>query len=238
MKRKFKYYSKNKKLSFSLSLILFVSLMIILFSMFMQIRIFEIKREQNQAVYGAWNAAVYDISETSESKIVSNQMIRSIGNMNIVGEVMEDTEYKGSIGYVDKDFLEMSNISMKAGHMPENKNEIAIEAYVLDLLGIDYELDQKVNLDIHMNDSVIHREYVLSGVINNYSSSWTTDGTLASFFIFPSEDTIISKNLFLIAKEGYIDSINEIPIDDDIVMNAYVEFTYDPFSDQNIESVI
>ena len=201
MKRKFKYYSKNKKLSFSLSLILFVSLMIILFSIFMQIRIFEIKREQNQAVYGAWNAAVYDISETSESKIMSNQMIRSIGNMNIVGEVMEDTEYKGSIGYVDKDFLEMSNISMKAGHMPENKNEIAIEAYVLDLLGIDYELDQKVNLDIHMNDSVIHREYVLSGVINNYSSSWTTDGTLASFFIFPSEDTIISKNLFLIAKE-------------------------------------
>lgn len=156
MKRKFKYYSKNKKLSFSLSLILFVSLMIILFSIFMQIRIFEIKREQNQAVYGAWNAAVYDISETSESKIVSNQMIRSIGNMNIVGEVMEDTEYKGSIGYVDKDFLEMSNISMKAGHMPENKNEIAIEAYVLDLQGIDYELDQKVNLDIHMNDSVIH----------------------------------------------------------------------------------
>lgn len=65
MKRKFKYYSKNKKLSFSLSLILFVSLMIILFSIFMQIRIFEIKREQNQAVYGAWNAAVYDISETS-----------------------------------------------------------------------------------------------------------------------------------------------------------------------------
>ena len=122
-------------------------------------------------------------------------MIRSIGNMNIVGEVMEDTEYKGSIGYVDKDFLEMSNISMKAGHMPENKNEIAIEAYVLDLLGIDYELDQKVNLDIHMDDSVIHREYVLSGVINNYSSSWTTDGTLASFFIFPSEDAIISKNL-------------------------------------------
>lgn len=234
MKRKFKYYSKNKKLSFSLSLILFVSLMIILFSIFMQIRIFEIKREQNQAVYGAWNAAVYDISETSESKIVSNQMIRSIGNMNIVGEVMEDTEYKGSIGYVDKDFLEMSNISMKAGHMPENKNEIAIEAYVLDLLGIDYELDQKVNLDIHMDDSVIHREYVLSGVINNYSSSWTTDGTLASFFIFPSEDAIISKNLFLIAKEGYIDSINEIQIDDDIVMNAYVEFTYDPFSDQNI----
>ena len=231
MKRKFKYYSKNKKLSFSLSLILFVSLMIILFSIFMQIRIFEIKREQNQAVYGAWNAAVYDISETSESKIVSNQMIRSIGNMNIVGEVMEDTEYKGSIGYVDKDFLEMSNISMKAGHMPENKNEIAIEAYVLDLLGIDYELDQKVNLDIHMDESVIHREYVLSGVINNYSSSWTTDGTLASFFIFPSEDTIISKNLFLIAKEGYIDSINEIQIDDDIVMNAYVEFTYDPFSD-------
>lgn len=196
MKRKFKYYSKNKKLSFSLSLILFVSLMIILFSIFMQIRIFEIKREQNQAVYGAWNAAVYDISETSESKIVSNQMIRSIGNMNIVGEVMEDTEYKGSIGYVDKDFLEMSNISMKAGHMPENKNEIAIEAYVLDLLGIDYELDQKVNLDIHMDDSVIHREYVLSGVINNYSSSWTTDGTLASFFIFPSEDAIISKNFF------------------------------------------
>ena len=234
MKRKFKYYSKNKKLSFSLSLILFVSLMIILFSIFMQIRIFEIKREQNQAVYGAWNAAVYDISETSESKIVSNQMIRSIGNMNIVGEVMEDTEYKGSIGYVDKDFLEMSNISMKAGHMPENKNEIAIEAYVLDLLGIDYELDQKVNLGIHMNDSVIHREYVLSGVINNYSSSWTTDGTLASFFIFPSEDTIISKNLFLIAEEGYIDSIHEIQIDDDIVMNAYVEFTYDPFSDQNI----
>lgn len=229
MKRKFKYYSKNKKLSFSLSLILFVSLMIILFSIFMQIRIFEIKREQNQAVYGAWNAAVYDISETSESKIVSNQMIRSIGNMNIVGEVMEDTEYKGSIGYVDKDFLEMSNISMKAGHMPENKNEIAIEAYVLDLLGIDYELDQKVNLDIHMNESVIHREYVLSGVINNYSSSWTTDGTLVSFFIFPSEDTIISKNLFLITKEGYIDSINEIQINDDIVMNAYVEFTYDPF---------
>ena len=123
---------------------------------------------------------------------------------------------------------------MKAGHMPENKNEIAIEAYVLDLLGIDYELDQKVNLDIHMDDSVIHREYVLSGVINNYSSSWITDGTLASFFIFPSEDAIISKNLFLIAKEGYIDSINEIQIDDDIVMNAYVEFTYDPFSDQNI----
>ena len=41
---KFAYYAKNRKLFIRFSVVLFSSLMLILFSLFMQIRVFETKK--------------------------------------------------------------------------------------------------------------------------------------------------------------------------------------------------
>lgn len=235
MKRiQFRYYSKNKKLYVRFFLAFLSSLFLILFSSFMQISIFEGKKIENENIYGSWNAAIYNISDQSLEKVLHNQMLDQIGQMTIVGKIVDDNVF-GEIGYIDQSFLDMSNIKMKKGRMPLTDNEIAVEALKLDQLGIDYTINQKVNLMIESEGKIESKEFILVGVVENYSTSWISEGELISFFVAENFSTSsIAKNVFLIAKDGYLESINELAIEESPLKNTYVEFEYYLFSNQNL----
>ena len=200
----------------------------------MQMSIFERKKFENGNIYGSWNAAIYNISNQSLEKVLHNQMLDRIGQMTIVGKIVDENGF-GEIGYVDQSFLDMSNIKMKKGRMPLTDNEIAVEALKLDQLGIDYTINQKVNLMIEYEGEIESKEFILVGVVENYSTSWINEGELVSFFVTEKFSTnAISKNVFLIAKDGYAESINELAIEESPLENAYVEFEYYLFSRQNL----
>lgn len=113
---KFAYYAKNRKLFIRFSVVLFSSLMLILFSLFMQIRVFETKKEHNEDLYGSWYASVYDVTKENENMLYDHQMLDTIGKMSVFGQVQYNDEYAGNIGIVDDSFYEISNISLKTGN--------------------------------------------------------------------------------------------------------------------------
>ena len=180
---KFAYYAKNRKLFIRFSVVLFSSLMLILFSLFMQIRVFETKKDHNEDLYGSWYASVYDVTKENENMLYDHQMLDTIGKMSVYGQVQYNDEYAGNIGVVDDSFYELSNISLKMGKLPSSPEEIAIEAYILDGLGIDYTLDQKISLSIQSGDQIFKKEYRLCGILDNYSATWINQGSLVNFFI-------------------------------------------------------
>lgn len=113
---KFAYYAKNRKLFIRFSVVLFSSLMLILFSLFMQIRVFETKKDHNEDLYGSWYVSVYDVTKENENMLYDHQMLDTIGKMSVYGQVQYNDEYAGNVGVVDDSFYELSNISLKTGN--------------------------------------------------------------------------------------------------------------------------
>lgn len=238
MKRyRFRYYSKNRKMFFRFTCILASALLAILFSLFMQMHNFETKKEQNESLYGSWQGAVYDISQATLVELKNNEMVDAMGHMYILGDVRNKDLFAGSIGYVDPAFMGMANLELQNGHFPEKKNEIAIEKMKLDQMGLDYSLGQTIQIEIIQDEQIIEKEYILSGIINNYSSTWLSEGRLVSFFVMkdPSIEPI-EHELFFTVMEGYLESLEDIhsTMISRLILNRNVEFYYDPFSSQNL----
>lgn len=237
MRNTFRYYSKNKKLFFRFTTILTISLLTILFSLYMQVHMFEIKKQQNELLYGSWQGAMYNASQESTQIIKENKMVDTIGSMYVIGDVPNGSLLSSSIGYVNSDFLKMANLQLKDGHFPEKKNEIAIEKMRLDQMGLDYTLGQTVSLQIVRENEIFEKDYILSGIIENYSSTWQTKGRLISYFVM--EDTeldSIETEIFFTVMDGYLESIDDLyaGVEGKMVVNTNVEFTYDPMSSQNL----
>lgn len=237
MKHRFRYYSKNRKLLFRFTCILSSSLLVILFSLFMQNHLFETKRIQNENLYGSWHGAVYYGTESKILDLLDNKMVSQTGSIYVLGDVQFNNVYQGSIGYVDDSFLELSNIDLMKGSMPSKNNEIAIEKMKLDQMGLDYTLNQTISIQLIHDDEIITREYQLSGIVENYSATWLSRGRLLSFFIVDDQSIEpVEKSVFFKVKDGYLESVYDLgqKMINGLVVNTNVEFTYNPLSSQNL----
>lgn len=221
------------------------------------------QQKQADETYGRWTAAYYDISENDLSELKLNPLFETVGAQTIEGtlvqkktqtiessgpdEEVEIEQQFGSIGIADPSFFEMAGLKLKTGHLPQNENEIAMEAAVLDGMGISYETRQPIELTIQKenpddrNDfEEITENFVLSGVIENYSSIWSGNGNLIRSFIsqpIPSKRIQNQKNIiaFIEPKKGYEDGIDTMSTEDRMIeTNVNRLLSRDPFSSGNI----
>lgn len=234
-------------------------LVVVTFSAFSQFY----QQKQADETYGKWTAAYYDISENDLSELKLNPLFETVGAQTIEGtlvqkktqtiessgpdEEVEIEQQFGSIGIADPSFFEMAGLKLKTGHLPQNENEIAMEAAVLDGMGISYETGQPIELTIRKenpddrNDfEEITETYVLSGVIENYSSTWSSNGNLIRSFIsqpIPSKRIQNKKNIiaFIEPKKGYEDGIDTMSTENRMIeTNVNRLLSRDPFSSGNI----
>ena len=221
------------------------------------------QQKQADETYGRWTAAYYDISENDLSELKLNPLFETVGAQTIEGtlvqkktqtiessgpdEEVEIEQQFGSIGIADPSFFEMAGLKLKTGRLPQNENEIAMEAAVLDGMGISYETGQPIELIIRKenpddrNDfEEITENFVLSGVIENYSSIWSGNGNLIRSFIsqpIPSKRIQNQKNIiaFIEPKKGYEDGIDTMSTEDRMIeTNVNRLLSRDPFSSGNI----
>ena len=221
------------------------------------------QQKQADETYGRWTAAYYDISENDLSELKLNPLFETVGAQTIEGtlvqkktqtiessgpdEEVEIEQQFGSIGIADPSFFEMAGLKLKTGRLPQNENEIAMEAAVLDGMGISYETGQPIELTIRKenpddrNDfEEITENFVLSGVIENYSSIWSGNGNLIRSFIsqpIPSKRIQNQKNIiaFIEPKKGYEDGIDTMSTEDRMIeTNVNRLLSRDPFSSGNI----
>lgn len=234
-------------------------LVVVTFSAFSQFY----QQKQADETYGKWTAAYYDISENDLSELKLNPLFETVGAQTIEGtlvqkktqtiessgpdEEVEIEQQFRSIGIADPSFFEMAGLKLKTGHLPQNENEIAMEAAVLDGMGISYETGQPIELTIRKenpddrNDfEEITETYVLSGVIENYSSTWSSNGNLIRSFIsqpIPSKRIQNKKNIiaFIEPKKGYEDGIDTMSTENRMIeTNVNRLLSRDPFSSGNI----
>ena len=225
------------------------------------------QQKQADETYGRWTAAYYDISENDLSELKLNPLFETVGAQTIEGtlvqkktqtiessgpdEEVEIEQQFGSIGIADPSFFEMAGLKLKTGHLPQNENEIAMEAAVLDGMGISYETGQPIELTIRKenpddrNDfEEVTETFVLSGVIENYSSTWSSNGNLIRSFIsqpIPSERIQNQKNIiaFIEPKKGYEDGIDTMSTEDRMIeTNVNRLLSRDPFSSGNIPGTL
>ena len=137
--------------------------------------------ENRKLTYGAWHIAVFDADETVKESLSNHAAIESVGSMHLSGMVLSDDSPIGGIGYLDEDLLEIGNITLLDGHLPETNNEIAIEAGTLNRLGMSLMLGQQIPLSISNYDEAGNlldcetQVFTLTGVIKNYSANWKSN---------------------------------------------------------------
>ena len=188
--------------------------------------------------------AIYDITAENQHLLEKHELFAYQGTMEIYGEARQGKQYIGCIGTVDSSFPKQTHVTLKKGRFPKDAKEIAVEAFVLDELGLDYTLPRQLSITITTaKGNIIAKEttYTLTGIVNNYAANWNSDGDLVNLFITPSHHLPkpAVKNLFLIPKKGYEDALSQLSLNDNqLVENTQTEFTYHPYSPQNLPYTI
>lgn len=96
---------------------------------------------------------------------------------------------EGPVGVADEKFIQLSNIVLYSGKMPEQANEIAMTQHVLSDMGYSFELGQTLSLayvkglDEMGNRKYGYVEYKLTGILENYTADWAASGELPEYFV-------------------------------------------------------
>lgn len=236
-KCKFKYLSNNRKNHVSFSIILFLLSLTLFLCFNYQIESYQNQKQHYSKLYGKWSYAIYDVNDDSVKSIQNNALIEKIGFMKIYGEGYSNHQSIGIVGSSDSSFFDLAQLSLKKGHYPAKENEIMVETFVLDLLNLDYEINQEISLSIENNETTYNNKYVICGIIENYSSNWNNDGKLANMFIYGNNNLDVQyENIFMQSIAGYEGVFHEISLSDydRFVENDIIELSYHPFSKYNL----
>lgn len=186
-------HRSNKSISLLLFLIFLFGISSVVFTESRQATL----EEQRKLIYGSWHIAVYDTDTKIYQTIKNHATVKSAGCMYLYGYTSENTvdfqhDFSGSIGYADDNMIEIGNITLLEGRLPETKNEIAVEASCLNQMGYSYELGQQISIAIFNENekdrqsNMIHH-LKLCGVIKNYSSYWKTGSYILPSILISSE---------------------------------------------------
>lgn len=204
--------------------------------------------EQRKLIYGSWHIAVYDTDATVCKSFQNHATIKSAGCMYLYGCASDlKQKFSGLIGYADDSMMDIGNITLLEGRLPNAENEIAIEASFLNRMGYSYDLGQQIsltlsNLNTHSKKTAPVKRFQLCGVIKNYSSCWQTNGnSLASFFISPelaNELTDPMIHIFAEMKPEFADAADALtPLCNSQDVFTKNEFTYLQYSRENNPSL-
>lgn len=133
-------------------------------------------------LFGKWNEVFIFYDNENLSYFKDHAFIKDYAIQKIYRRVILDNN-KLIIGSCDKKFLNIGNVKMVSGKLPERENEIAIEKEYLSFLGVN-NLGDIVPYNIGI-DSLAG--YKLCGIIENYSQRWdlvNSDLQYVNCFIF------------------------------------------------------
>lgn len=135
--------------------------------------------------YGSWYGMISSSVDKDYEYLESAELAEEVGDITTYATI------NGSgIGTISDSVTDLG-ISMNSGRLPENEDEIAMEADLLSALGYDYELGQEIEFTVTFitdyNGVYVYldKTYTLCGVIKEYSSIWSVlgDTTLNSAII-------------------------------------------------------
>lgn len=131
--------------------------------------------------FGDWFVMMNGNDSRENAQLKSHPYLNDSGKVSISNHQYNNnwnqTDIK--IGYMDNDFVRLSNITPDKGEFPKNDDEIAVEWNTLLLLNQGTDIGQDITLNIIVNNPKassgsdrITKTYKLSGILKSYTNIW------------------------------------------------------------------
>lgn len=131
--------------------------------------------------FGDWFVMMNGNDSRENAQLKSHPYLNDSGKVSIsnyqYNNNWNQTDIK--IGYMDNDFVRLSNITPDKGEFPKNDDEIAVEWNTLLLLNQGIDIGQDITLNIIVNNPKagsgwdrITKTYKLSGILKSYTNVW------------------------------------------------------------------
>lgn len=131
--------------------------------------------------FGDWFVMMNGNDSRENAQLKSHPYLNDSGKVSISNHQYNNnwnqTDIK--IGYMDNDFVRLSNITPDKGEFPKNDDEIAVEWNTLLLLNQGTDIGQDITLNIIVNNPKassgsdrITKTYKLSGILKSYTNVW------------------------------------------------------------------
>lgn len=131
--------------------------------------------------FGDWFVMMNGNDSRENAQLKSHPYLNDSGKVSIsnyqYNNNWNQTDIK--IGYMDNDFVRLSNITPDKGEFPKNDDEIAVEWNTLLLLNQGTDIGQDITLNIIVNNPKassgsdrITKTYKLSGILKSYINVW------------------------------------------------------------------
>ncbi|KZZ82675.1 ABC transporter permease [Bacillus sp. SJS] len=149
--------------------------------------------------YGKHSGGLVEVKASKEELKGKVQMI---GSYNLVDSYPLNNKGKlATIGWMDKDAINLANLSLLEGRFPKGKGEVAIESAYLNLIHSNWAIGDTITLQGKNKKWTVK----LVGVISNYSSKWYVPihldqgvNAFPNIFISNTESEISLNHNFLI----------------------------------------
>ena len=156
----------NKRQYLSLVFGIFLSIFLISTLFFSVWGIYQAQLEKRYETIGYLDIVILDNENpdiVTEEAVLETGDYAKLGHAYISGVVSKRNVY---VGHYDEVGAALLNLSAKEGRMPEKSGEIAIEQSAIDILGGDWKIGDKVELDITPIDGAEEtRGFILVGIL-------------------------------------------------------------------------
>lgn len=128
------------------------------------------QNKKREEIFGSWDEVFLNVDQEDLNYFRKNAFLEQISVQSIQEKIFLEGDQRVVIGACDENFLEMGNIELLKGRMPEHEKEVTVEEEYLDILGVS------MIGDIVSDEAVVKslRGYKVVGIIDNYSKRWKT----------------------------------------------------------------
>ena len=160
-------YSSTRRLYYLVKILTFFLILFTIIVLFVGIKMNTDQQRIKENLFGKWNVVIFDINQEDIQYFEQHAFIKRFSIQSIYENFLINKEHI-VVGSSDNEFIELGNIHLISGRMPNKNQEVAIEKHCLEALQVS-----KVG-DIVPSDSLAYslRGYRVCGIIDNYSQRW------------------------------------------------------------------
>ena len=171
-------------------------------------------------LYPTWHALFHNVPEDTVAKLTSHHLIERYGLRSDLGYIAAD-DTKIAMMYMDTQAIELYQMELLEGRLPEKENEIVVSKGILKVLSLSGDIGDTIPISyqVYRNgslDFIQEKDFVISGFLpdtetDEEQSTYTSLVSKAFLNEEISSDQIVYRFLFQTDTENIIDTEESKP---------------------------
>lgn len=161
-----------------------------------------IQKENTLRTSGNYNSKIINLNKADIKDIEENTSLDKVGTETFIKQIsLTDLTMINLFSY-DNDLMDIKSKTIEIGEMPNSNNEIALEEWVLDLLGEDIKIGDKISLNINGEKEEFKLVGLMRSNSKNLLSERSATGIVSSETLdrFKNEEDL-SYNTYILVKD-------------------------------------